>query len=193
MKTLYQLSLLIFAIFLFASCSAPVHVQQDNGVNLSSYRTYSWVETHSDENDKTARAMSYADIPVHNAATPAFQAKGWSEVTENPDLVITYDVIVERAREQRSDPVYSQPFTRAYYNPYARRWGYIYYPSQFMGYQNYSVPVREGTVTITITDARTDKTVWQGWTTERMNYNRFSESQLEKATAKILRKLNSQR
>jgi hypothetical protein len=58
-----------------------------------------------------------------------------------------------------------------------------------MGYQNYSVPVREGTLTLTITDANTDKTIWQGWTTENMNYTRFTDAQLKKMTGNILRKL----
>ena len=29
--------------------------------------------------------------------------------------------------------------------------------------------VREGTVTITMVDAKTNKTVWQGWTTDEVN------------------------
>ena len=48
-------------------------------------------------------------------------------------------------------------------------WSSIYYPSQFLGYQQYQVPVREATVTITMMDADTDKRIWQGWTTERLS------------------------
>ena len=36
-------------------------------------------------------------------------------------------------------------------------------------YQQYQVPVREATVTITMMGADTDKKMWQGWTTERMS------------------------
>jgi hypothetical protein len=51
----------------------------------------------------------------------------------------------------------------------------IYYPSQFVGYQTYEVPVKERTITITMTDARTDKVAWQAWTTERLNYARLTQ------------------
>lgn len=189
MKTIYQLCTLALPCILLAACSAPVHVQKDTAANLASYHTYSWVETHSDQNDKSARAMAYADITVKNETAAMLQQRGWQEVSDHPDLIFSYDVIVERSREQRSDPVYSQPFSRTYFNPYSRRWGYIFYPSRFIGYQNYSVPVREGTLTLTITDANTDKTIWQGWTTENMNYTRFTDAQLKKMTGNILRKL----
>ena len=47
---------------------------------------------------------------------------GWHEVADNPDALISYDILVERSTEQRSDPVYSQPFTRSYYNQFTKRW-----------------------------------------------------------------------
>jgi len=100
--------------------------------------------------------------------------QGWREVSDNPDVLLSYDVLVERSTEQQSDPVYSRPPTRMYYNPYRRSWGTIYYPSQFAGDQTCEVPVKEGTITITMTDARTDKVVWQAWTTERLNYSRLT-------------------
>ncbi|NCI46811.1 DUF4136 domain-containing protein [Sediminibacterium soli] len=189
MKTIHHTSGAALVLLLLAACAAPVHVQQDPALNLADYHTYSWVETRSNQDDKASRAMAYADISVRNAGSAELQQKGWREAADNPDLILSYDVIVERSREERSDPVYSQPFTRMYYNPYSRRWGSIYYPSQFIGYQNYSVPVREGTLTITLTDAKTDKTIWQGWTTERMNYTRFTENQLNKMVHNILKKL----
>ena len=69
----------------------------------------------------------------------------------------------------KNDPIYSQPYSRMYYNRFTRRWTSIYYPSQFLGYQQYQIPVKEATVTITMMDADTDKKIWQGWTTERLS------------------------
>ena len=110
------------------------------------------------------------------------------KVEERPDALIGYDVLVERSAEHRSDPVYSQSYSRSYYNRFTRRWNTIYYPQQLLGYDNYEVPVKESTITISIMDAKTDKGIWQGWTTENMNYSRLSNSEISHAVNNIFKK-----
>ncbi len=172
------------------SCKSPVYVQKDESVNLRNYHTYAWVETRAGENDNSKRATAYADITVRNAVNAELAKQGWRKVSNTPDVLLSYDVLVERSTEQQSDPVYSQPFTRWYYNPYMRRWGSIYYPSQFVGYQSYEAPVKEGTITVTMTDARTDKVAWQAWTTERLNYSRLTQDEINKSVRNIFNKFD---
>ena len=38
-----------------------------------------------------------------------------------------------------------------------------------MGYQQYQVPVREATITISMMHVDSDKKIWQGWTIERLS------------------------
>jgi hypothetical protein len=179
-----------FAAILATGCSTPVHVQKDDTVNLSNYKTYMWVDTRANENDSTQRASAYADISVHNSVNAELRKLGWQEVSDNPDALVGYDVLVERTSEQRSDPVYSQPFTRSYYNRFTRRWNTIYYPSQFLGYDTYRVPVKEGTVTISLMDAKTDKTIWQGWTTENLNYSQLTDDEISRSVRNIFNKFD---
>jgi hypothetical protein len=127
---------------------------------------------------------------MRNAVNAELRKAGWREVTENPDVLVSYDVLVERTTEQQKEPVYSQPFTRMYYNPYRRQWSTIYYPSQFMGYQVYESPVREGTITVTLIDAKTDKNIWQGWTTERMDNSRITDSEITRSVRNIFGKFD---
>jgi hypothetical protein len=115
---------------------------------------------------------------------------GWKEVTENPDALVSYDFLVEREIVSQSDPVYTQPFNRYYYNPYTRRWNSIYFPSQFIGYDNYEVPVREGTLTISLIDAKTDRRIWQGWTTEEMNNSRLTSVEIGKSIRNIFNRFD---
>jgi hypothetical protein len=180
----------VVAAFFLTGCSSPVHVQKDDSVNLSNYKTYMWVETRAGENDSTQRASAYADIGVHNAVNAELRKMGWREVDDNPDALVGYDVLVERSSEQRSDAVYSQPFTRSYYNRFTRQWRTIYYPSQFLGYDSYQVPVKEGTITISIMDARNDKTIWQGWTTENLNYSRLTDDEISRSVRNIFNKFD---
>lgn len=187
MKKISLLATVPFLLFILFSCSAPAYVQKDDAANLSDYKTYMWVNTRASENDESQRATAYADISIHNAVNPELNNIGWKEVTENPDVLISYDVLVERNSETQRDPVYSQPFTRSYYNPNSRRWSTLYYPSQFQGYQVYETPVKEGTITITIVDTKKDKNIWQGWTTERLTGSRLTELEIKKSVRNIFK------
>jgi len=190
MKTLSYICTALIATFAIASCSTPVHVEKDETVDLRNYKTYMWVDTRYNQNDNAVRPSSYGDVTVRNAANAELAKAGWSEVSSNPDLLISYDVLVQNTTARRSDPVYTQSYTRTYYNPRLRRWGTIYYPSQFLGYNNYEVPVKEGTVSITITDANTDRIVWQGWTMEELNYSRITTDEIASSVQNIFSKLD---
>lgn len=181
----------IVFLVLMSACSSPAYVQKDESVNLGNYKTYSWIDTRSSENDESKRATAFADIGIRNAVNAELSNWGWREVSDNADVLIGYDVFVERSSETQRDPVYSQPFTRYYYNPYRRRWSTIYYPSQFQGYQVYETPVKEGTITITMFDAQTDKNVWQGWTTERLTSSQLSETEIRKSVRNIFKQQGS--
>ena len=169
MKKIFISAAIIGTVATFYGCSSPAYVEKDAGANLSDYKTYMWVDVKSSENDASARATSFADLRVHNSVNAELANWGWQEVSDNPDVLVSYDIIVERNVETQNDPVYSQPYSRLYYNRFTRRWSTIYYPSQFLGYQQYQVPVREAAITITMMDADSDKKIWQGWTTERLS------------------------
>lgn len=182
--------ILALAGLVAAGCSSPAYVQKDDSVNLNDYHTYTWVDTRANESDNTSRATAYADISVRNSVNAELRKSGWREVNSNPDVLVSYDVLVERSVQQKSDPVYSQPYTRMYYNPYTQRWSTIYFPSQFLGYQSYEVPVKEGTITISMVDPKTDKLIWQGWTTGSMDYSRFTSDEIARAVRNIFNKFD---
>lgn len=190
MKIVSSLLLAGLSGAVIAGCGNRVYVQKDESANLAKVRTYAWVETRANEND-SRNVTAFAQQSVHSAVDAQLAKEGWQQVTSNPDVLVSYDLLVERSRTRQSDPVYTQPFTRVYYNPWLRRWGTIYYPSQFIGYDNYSVPVKEGTVTITMTDADTDKTLWQAWTTEDLQNNKLTSDEVNKAVKNIFKKFDT--
>jgi hypothetical protein len=59
-----------------------------------------------------------------------------------------------------------------------------------MGYQVYESPVREGTITVTLIDAKTDKNIWQGWTTERLDNSRITDSEITRSVRNIFGKFD---
>jgi hypothetical protein len=190
MKQNKHLWLAVATTALLMSCANPVYVEKDESVNLAKYKTYSWVDLRTKEND-TKNVTAFADESVRRVAMENLANKGWTETSTNPDVLLSYDVLVEKTKETQSNPVYTQPFSRVYYNPYMRRWATVYYPSQFVGYNSYEVPVREATLTLTMTDPNTDKVIWQGWTTERMENSKFATTDVEKAVKNILKKFDT--
>jgi len=179
--------MIVLVVLLFAGCAAPVHVEKDSATDFSKYKTYAWID---ENNGKKGKANDLEEKSVHEAVSKELENSGWKEVASNPDVLISYDVLVERTTKVQSDPVYTRATSRLYFNPYSRRYGTIYYPSQFWGYDNYNVPVKEGTLTITVTDASTDKTVWQGWTTSEVDSRRLSGKELSSSVKAIFKKFD---
>jgi Domain of unknown function (DUF4136) len=172
---------------LTSGCAATVHVEKDKQVDFSKYKTFAWI---SENEGKKSKANDPEDKNVHDAVSLELKNSQWKEVTNNPDVLISYDVLIERSTRVESNTVYTRATSRLYFNPYTRRYGTILYPSQFWGYNDYNVPVREGTLTLTVTDANTDKTIWQGWTTNEVNSRRLSHKEIQGIIKSIFRKFD---
>jgi len=178
------------AALMIAGCSAPVHVEKDDSIDFSNYKTFAWVDKDGTEKNDKNRTNDLMERKFREAVTKELDKQGWRMDNKRPDALISYDVLVERSSRRENDPIYSQPFTRTFFNPYSRRFYNVYYPSQFMGYDDYEQPIREGTVTITVTDAKTDKAVWQGWTTGQVNSHNLTSKEINNAVKSIFRKFD---
>lgn len=175
------------AVLLFTSCASVAHIEKDDNADFSKYKTYSWIEKENADKDKR---NDLVEKNIITAVNKELAAEGWRETKSNPDILLSYDVLIERSTRQQNDPVYSRPFTRTFYNPYSRRFFNVYYPSQFVGYDDYNVPIKEGTITITMTDAGTDKMVWQGWTTDEVNNRNITSKEIQTSVKSIFRKFD---
>ena len=171
---------------LLMACSPAAHIEKDEGTDFSRFKTYSWMDNDNGKNRKN----NLTEQNIQNAVNEELQKEGWRQVRNNPDVLIGYDILVEKATRERNNPVYSQPFSRVYYNPYTRRYGSIYYPSRFLGYENDAYTAKEGTITVSMVDARNDKTVWQGWTTTEVNSSNLTRKEIQTGVKSIFRKFD---
>lgn len=183
-------SVAAFSGLLLAGCASVAHVEKDKTVDLNNYQTFAWVETKASQSDTAKTKVSdLTERMIKETVNDELVKAGWKQ-SGKPDVLLTYDVLVEKAIKEQNSPVYTQPFTRFFYNPYSRRWSSLYYPSQFAGYDRDQREIREGTVTISLIDAKTDKTIWQGWTTDEVNSRNLTSKEIRNAVKSIFRKFD---
>lgn len=177
-------SVLLFAgiASLMMGCAATAHIEKDDSVNFNQYKTFTWLD------DSAKSPISGLQVSnLKNAVNAQLAKTNWKEDKDQPDVILKHDILVEKTLKERSNPVYSQPTTRPYYNRFTRRISYIYFPSQFMGYDDQQYVSREGTLTITMIDAKTDKVVWQGWATEPVNNRNLSSKEIQSGVKRIFK------
>ncbi|HET9431371.1 MAG TPA: DUF4136 domain-containing protein [Chitinophagaceae bacterium] len=190
MKNWGQWSGALGVVFLFASCASTAHVEKDDNADFRQYKTFAWVDK-KDDGAKDRKSSGLTEQKVKEAVNRELEkTAGWRESKSRPDVLLSYDVLVERTTREQNEPVYSRPYSRVFYNPYTRRYSTLYYPSQFLGYERDQRSVREGTITITMIDARTDKAVWQGWTTDEVNNRNITTKEIQNAVRSIFRKFD---
>lgn len=179
------------AAIIFAGCTSTAHIEKDKSADFSNYHTYAWVEKPVIKGDKKSSRYDLTERNVRNSVNAELQKKGWRETKSRPDVLINFELLVEKNQVEKQDPVYTQSYTRSFYNRSTGRVHTFYYPSQFMGYDSYSTTVKEGTVTITMIDSKTDRTVWQGWTTSQLNGRDITSRDIDKNVKTIFKKFDA--
>lgn len=191
MKKIQWMTITVLMVWVMISCGRTAYVQKDADVDFSTIKTYSWVTTQANK-EKASVQIKNDDLTnrkIRQAIDKNLTEKGWKEVKKNPDVYLVYDIMIEEENKKVTTPVYSQSFTRWFFNPRNRRWVPVFYPSQFMGYDEDMEKVKEGTLTLTLMDADTDKTIWQGWTTSEMSGRKLTDKQIESKVKAIVAKL----
>lgn len=190
-KNLIRWSGYISFVFLLASCGTTAHIEKDDNVDFSRYKTFAWIDKDGEGRNDVNRRNDLTEEKIRDAVNRELEkTAGWREVKNRPDVLLSYDVLVEKSTRESRNPVYSRPSSRIVYNPYTRRYTTLFYPSQLVGYDRDERPVKEGTVTISMIDARTDKTVWQGWTTDEVNSRNLTTREIQNSVRSIFRKFD---
>jgi hypothetical protein len=171
------------------ACGATAHIEKDETVNFSTYKTYAWV-SEKEKSLKDRNSNSLTDSQIKSAVAKQLQKAGWVESKNRPDVLLDYNILVENAVREQNNPVYSRPFTRYYYNPFTRRIVGFYYPSQMMGYESYEIPYKEGTMTLHMIDNKTNKLIWQGWTSDAVNSHNLTSKEVNSSVKAILKKFD---
>src|SRR6476469_4823319 len=181
----------ILALASFAGCGSTAHIERDETVNFNQIKTYAFVGSQEKSlNDRHSNSIIDANLKAQVAKE--LVKYGLKEDKRNPDVLIDYNIMVEENVKQHNDPVYSRPYTRYYYNPYTRRIVPVYYPSEMLGYSSTEIPYKEGTLTLHIIDADSNKLIWQGWTSDEVNSNNITSKEVTQGVKAIMKKFKTQ-
>jgi Domain of unknown function (DUF4136) len=166
------------AALAFTACNVTGHTEKAVGINFSNYKTFGWANNNAKKVDRLDNDI--IDNNIKNSISRELEKKGWKEADTAPDVLIDYNIAVEKGTKRESSPVYSYPYTQYLYG--RRRIYTIWYPSMLMGYHSYNVPFKEGQLTVNMVDAKTNKLIWQGWAKGEINSSNISTKE---ATAEV--------
>lgn len=178
-------------VVVLVSCGTTAMVQKDDRVDIRKFRTYAWIDASTkDTSNHSPKTSDLTDRKIKESIERNLTEAGWKLTKKNPDVLLTYEIDVEKERRNRQTPVYSQSGYQYVYSPYSRRWIPMYFPSDLIGYRNSTEVVQEHTLTLSLIDAETDKTVWQGWTTVDSNAKRMTDKEIDNNVRAIVKKLD---
>jgi PBP1b-binding outer membrane lipoprotein LpoB len=188
MRTLKIVSVVAAGLVLLTSCAGMAKIEKDDTVDFSKYQTFAWAD---DVINDSSFHTELQDRNLHATVNKELSKSNIREEKAKPDILLKHDMLVEKKVKQNNKPVYSRSYTQPYFNPYTRRWNYIYHPSRLIGYDRSQYAVKEATLTLSVIDAKTDKVVWQGWTTGQVANSNVTSKELEKSVKTILKKFNT--
>jgi len=190
-KNLKWMGAVVVLVTILTSCASTAHIEKDDTTDFSHYKTFAWIDKDAEGMNDRKQHNDLVEQKMREAVNKELvKTAGWREVKNKPDVLLSYDVLVEKTAKQQNDPVYSRPYSRTFYNSFTRRYSTIYYPSQFLGYDQTERMAREGTVTITMVDTRSDKMVWQGWTTDEVNSRNLTSKEIQNSVKAIFKKFD---
>ncbi|MCW3090143.1 MAG: hypothetical protein JWP81_1212 [Ferruginibacter sp.] len=183
------LSLGIVTVIALTRCSPTSHVEVAQGVNFRNYKTFGWVNDNGAK--KTGRADNdIVDNNIKSSVSAELEAKGWQEADQQPDVLMDYNVIVQKGIRKETEPAYSYPYTGYFYSPWSRRMGYYYNPIFFGGYTTSTIPFKVGTLTLNMVDAKTNKLIWQGCAKGDLTSKNVTSEDAKTDVKSIFKKLN---
>lgn len=154
MKPTPKTFLALGLVLLLGACSPAMRVTSDfdQNVNFSQYKTFNFY------NLKTSGSVSQLNAErIADAIRAELVAKGMQEVNSNPDLMVNAVTIVKEKQQVSATTNYYG--YGGLYRPYGY-WGGMGMGSGYTTVNTYDY--KDGSLTIDIVDAKTNKMVWQG-------------------------------
>ena len=88
------MAVVLFFSFILISCSSTAHIEKDDSVDFGQFKTFAWIDKAANDNN---RANDLIEQKVKEIVKIELEKNaGWKQVTSKPDVLISYDVPVEK-------------------------------------------------------------------------------------------------
>ena len=154
------LFLVMGALLVYSACSSTsVRFDYERGVDFSQFKTFDFYEVPEDV--KTDRLVLKR---INRAITDQLSAKGLTQSSSNPDLLIaTHTAVQDKVDVMDYGYGYADYYWRGYWGP---RYG---------GGGTQVTEYEEGTLIIDIVDNAEDELIWRGEASRALPYNPTAE------------------
>jgi hypothetical protein len=101
-------------VFLLAGCASTAHIEKDDNANFKGYKTFAWIDKDGEGQNDRNKSNDLTEVKIREAVNKELvKSAGWREVKNRPDVLLSYDVLVERGTKSSSNPVYSRTLFKA--------------------------------------------------------------------------------
>lgn len=157
------------------------------GANTKLYRTYNWYQPAP----TAAAAYDKGYKPALNehileAVEAELKRRGYTKVTNNPDVLVAYDVSVSVPIEKDKPENFAPGFGYSY--AYMSGYRYNYGDAGLPGYRAVDL-FKSGTLIIDMINPATDQLVWRGWTEGALENFNPSAGNVQQEVREIFDKL----
>lgn len=180
-------------MMVISSCSNYNYYAVSNK-KLTEYRTYAWLP----ENKSKASNIYDNDVAadkIVESASMELDKRGFKLNNRRPDVLIRYTAVVNKETKSYNEPVYYDAPGR--YVPRVglhRGRAFYYYAYRdpfpvYVGSEQRTVNVKQGSIMIDLIDRKTKKVVWRGWAEGELNNPEKAIAELPKVIENIFKKL----
>lgn len=156
-KNVFSGSIALALLFTFACSSVKIIAEKEDGFEPSTYQTYAFAPVDLKGVDQ-ATAILYQEI--RKSIAYEMNQKGYSPNADQPDLIVTFNILTEEARKESWKSVNNDP-----YYPYGMRgmWAYnsMYSPYYNQRYKEVKYE-KTGTFVVDLLSTRQEQLVWRG-------------------------------
>ncbi len=185
MKKVFVFSFLaIVGSLFFDSCALNAHVQKDASVNFNQFKTFAWSPNHTlATNSRFDNDIVKAN--VQKEVNTELASIGWVLNTEKPDVILDYNVSMQRVPHQNYSP-YGASLGGMI--PFGRR-GLIYVAPSYSYNRGYTTMEKEGTLNLSMFRASDNKLIWQATVEGDLNKSILSDKDIHRYTKAAVKKL----
>lgn len=181
-------------VAILSSCSSYNYYSISNKKLNTEYRTYAWLP----EGKSKASSIYDNDIAadkIVEAASAELDSRGFKLDNRKPDLLLRYTAVVNKETKYYNEPVYYDAPGRYFPSLGVHRGRAFYYYAYrnpfpvYVGNEQRTVNVKQGSIMIDLIDRKTKKVIWRGWAEGELNNPEKAISQLPKVIGNIFKKL----